>query len=363
MSEEETLRFLLHGNRAEPSKRTTKPAKAPLQLMRPRVWVLNLLHQTDASVDDLNRQLVLPSAGGRRFVLYREPPPLTKLTRSDQTFEGPLLRGADPTGRYFGNEEDRFVLAERVEGHIPGSRAWLLESLAPYLNPDLPPIGVAIDTLQDVLSAAGMWRISDAAMTLGARHYRGAIDRLAVAQRAHFAHVTEAWHLPLLVALYHEACWQDPASIHTDQLRGAVDFAFTALMAHPMFALHPAGEIALDELRQAQRHILAKVRKDGHRSSLPTGLVAPNRRWPSIFCHTAPGVRDADYCASLRVSLPLSHLLSPQRTAFATGDFPSEAEALCAFQTMINHASLGGESLRAFGLAGRDEFAHFLRRF
>jgi hypothetical protein len=336
----ESSRFLFASDLVSTGRRATRPPKAPQQLVRPRIWTLSLMNCLGASVDDLNRQLVLPPSG-RPFVFGKEPRPEKTLTKRDWIFQGPLERGTDPAGKYFGTGNDRYCLAERVEGYIPGSRAWLLEPLAPYLELDLPPVGYAVDAITRLSLELGLYRISGDAIKFGAQERLALIRNLADQQLDQFSKVLSPRHLSLLVALYHERCWHDPKASQAIRLGEAVHAAFDSLIQHAMFRRHEAGEVALQELRTAQDSISWNVRKDGQRSARPQRAWYLPSDLPTLFCRNFEDSSDADYCASLGVAIPLTHYGWPRRTRFSDDDDPSKTECFEAFSALISNANIG----------------------
>ncbi len=358
----ETLRFLFPDEEKTKSKRT-RPNKCPAQMVRPRTWTLHLMHLLGVPVDDLNLQLPLPPTG-RPFVLFKEPRPLEKLTKRDRLFQGPLERGTDPAGNYFGfgAGKDRYCLAERVDEHLPGSRAWLLEPLAPYLDADLPPVTVAIQTIAALLSQLKLRRLSADAVEFGAQGHGVLVHRLAETQLDHFSELPSPSFLTLLVALYHERCWADPTSTQAERLRCATKGAFETLMRHPMFSLHPAGKIALQEWERIADFLLWKIRRYGQRSPAPESMPRLSRSLPSLFCSEFVDFSDADYCAALGFATPIRHFLWPRLTRFSDNEHPSEAESTKAFLALVNHAAIGNMALPPVP-EERPELKHFLQRF
>lgn len=332
---------------------STRPPKAPLQALRSRLWVLALLEHLDVTeLAPLNAQLVLPPAD-EGFVFGITPQPLRELCKEDLVFEGPLERGTDPAGRYFGKKEDsissergkshQFSLAERVEEHAPGSRRWLLEPVAPYFESALPTVSYALQARQLVLANLGLKQISWAAAEFGMRYARAEIERVAAMQYAHLASLSEPHYLCLLISALHEQCWHDSSSIFTADAAGHVDLAFKALICHPMLTQHPLGDLARLELESARSHVLRAIRRDGSHSVPADGMDRPQTSAPILFCRGFQDFSDANYVASLGWGVPSSHFERATPSQFyssETGSVPSREESLKALEKLLHHTDL-----------------------
>lgn len=342
----ESLNFLSRGpgTRPAPSKVRRRPAKSATQEVRAKVWVLKLLDRLGATIQQLNCQLVLPPEDFP-FELGVRPKPL-ECARADRTFEGPLRRGADPAGHFFGNAEDRYSLAERCEQHIPGSRSWLMEGLAPYLNDDCPDIGYAGELLRTVLRASGLHAVHPDAIRYLQKCFPLRVQRLALAQLEWLSEARRAEHVEILVALAHESQWRSPDGFEATQCQDAILRVFTALSRQPWIQHPTVGSGVAESLLEAGGHVARQIAKCGHRSrssNLDDGSHFPrcdrySNLWP-LLCRSSPDVDQLEDATSLQVSWPLQHLFrGPPATRCYVGDLPSPEESRKAAARLLDLA-------------------------
>lgn len=332
---------------------TTRPPKSPFQSLRSRLWVLWLMERCDVlDLAPLNAQLTLPPARDG-FVLGLSPQPLTELSKEDRIFEGPLERGTDPAGKYFGKRDDlpsgasgtssRFSLAERVEEHIPGSRDWLMEPMAPYLECALPPVSYALDVRRKILSQLGLRQIGAAATEFGLAHAEHDVTRVAQGQYQYLAKLTNPLHLPLLITILHEQCWHDPHSgSAADASRYTVE-AFDQLLRHPMMARHQLGKLVQSDLGIMRFLIPYTAKQDGAHSHPAPGMERPSTSVPILFCRNFDDFEDARYVASLGLIVPWPHYDRTVHSKFYRTDKalkPSREESLRALAELLQHADL-----------------------
>lgn len=319
------------------SKLKTRPPKALLQ-PRPRTWVLHLLHRYDVGLDALNAQLPLPP-DPEGLVWGTRPEPLRELGKEDRVFEAALLRGKDPAGRYFTERETvlpgkrrthaprKFSLAERVDQHVPGSRPWLFEPLGPYLETALPSIRDALATSAQLISELGFRRVSNPAIEFALQIDAARVHALAQAQYDYLACVTDPRHLSLLVTLLHEQAWHGRGLSHQDPLLESAHQAFHALIRHPMFEVHPYGEVARHEWQSLRCDVLNALMRDGCHSAPTPGMERPTRALPILLCRHFEGFEEADYAAALGWGTPLTHFIAPPGNRYMSSDHPLKAES------------------------------------
>ena len=320
----------------------TKPKRSRHQAFRSRLWTLRLMDALGASLDQLNCQLVLPPTN-RPFVLGSEPPPLTPRTQREKTFQGPLERGTDPAGMYFGSTAERYSLAARVEEHVPGSRAWLLEDIAPYLERNCPPIGTAVDLQSAILSRLGLHCFSEAAAEYGFSEHPDLCHRLVREQLAWLAEVKAPEHLALLVAMCHIRHWLRPRTEEAFAFYKAVRLAFGALAQHSSVMRHTrGGRVLVAEVHSAAEHVVHSIKVYGHRSIAPENEFGqpqvPTVPWHThtLLCGASKRIGELDSAAALQVCIPMEHIFdgAPAERAYE-GDYPSQAESRSALLKML----------------------------
>ena len=282
--------------------------RGPLQAIRTRIWGTRLMDRVGANTDDLSRQLPL-RPDGRPFVFGVHPHPLDSLTKSDRVFQGVLDRGTEPAGFYFGEKHDRYALAERVETWLPGSRGWLLESLAPYLEPGLPCVMHAARTIQRHSARWDLRRINSSTVRYAADRSIG-LGSLSTRQLNWLANSDDPAGVQLLVALFHEREWHDPRSKEAKEIQSACHDAFQALADHPSLDRHPSGGQWRKDIVSGWFHIQDFVRWEGPRSSgINYDGFACKRGLPSLLCRDFPGFHDANVHVSARIATPSSLFL------------------------------------------------------
>lgn len=278
----------------------------------PRLWVLSLLWRHNTTLDTLNRQL-LQEPNGRPFVPGVHPEPMPSRIPVEDTFGRHLELGTTPDGRYYGGDDGRFNLAERVRQHDPDSYPWLLSDLLPYFKAELPPVDHAVDTLAATLAALGLRRISwitaaYAAQILGDKYWS-----LIKRQLDFYATLPSPLHLTLLACLWHERRWcaslPDGTTVRTqrylDLLSGAWDLAINSLSCHPMLATPHSDESLKSNIECALEHVRHNITWFAARS-------ASSRRYPiadldpPIFVRDFDGFNEANGHGGLHVRLPLS---------------------------------------------------------
>ncbi|GAB6196021.1 hypothetical protein [Lysobacter xanthus] len=311
---------------------------------RKRLWGLAALHFAGIDISMANRQLVKPP-DGNPFKAGVSPPPLTDPNDIAETFEGPIVRGANPAGDYCSAIADRYRLAERVEEHLPGSRQWLLEDIAFYFDDGAPDINASADSLEKVLGRLGLRRLSWNTATFGEKVFRDSYWQLAKRQLDYFATLPSIDYLQLLVCFAHEQVWLHPyaARRHERYLGMVLDALHTAvdtLCTHPLLGAADTGVDMEVELRSAFVQVRRNIEYFGLRSHARPSRHADPLLSPTLFVRDFKGFDDADFCAGLDFAVPIEQRENPRSTPFSVGTVPTFDEAAAAFDMLLARLDL-----------------------